>query len=97
MKIIKRIKPETANVVFVDKDGTKHDLGEVNEYEFNQLRIEIMREGLEGYRVIPSGDSREYIINSNGRVVDWPDNLFSVIENQLRTLLTQDGKKSEIS
>lgn len=56
-------------------------LGVLNEYEFNELRIQIAKQKAEGYYMM--FNNQKIIINSDGRVKDWPVGFFDIIENQL--------------
>jgi hypothetical protein len=76
---ITKITPETVNI-YHDEYGF---IGEANEYEFNDLRIQIMNNKVEGYYVL-KGDVR-YYINNEGRLADWA--FFGLYEDQLRQLL----------
>lgn len=86
MKTIKpvRIFPETVDV-YHDEEGY---LGTVNEYEFNQFRIDIMSEYRGNKCVTPYyvlRDDIQYHIDYSGRLEKWA--FFDTIENQLRQLL----------
>lgn len=59
-------------------------LGVLNEYEFNDLRIQIAKQKAEGYYMM--FNNQKIIINSDGRVKDWPVGFFDIIENQLAEL-----------
>lgn len=60
-------------------------LGTVNEYQFNDIRIQIMRSNAVGYYVLLNG--KKYQIGSNGSLLDWPTELFGIMEEQLMELI----------
>ena len=79
----KKIEPETVKVHH-DEHGF---IGEMNEYEFTDFRIQIMDAKATGYYVATDeGPSR---INSQGRIEKW--SFFNLQEEQLRKLLKGVG------
>ena len=58
-------------------------IGYVNEYEFNDLRIQIKDDKIEGYWVF--SDDKEYHIFNNGRLTERPK-CFKLLEEQLDIL-----------
>lgn len=63
---IQKITPEEVDVYY---NGELK--GSVNEYEFNDLRIQILKEKAEGWSVRPKHNSNhDYPIDKNGRL-DW--------------------------
>ncbi len=78
---VNRIIPQTVEAF--DPDG--NSLGFLNEYEFNDLRVQIKQEKAEGYYMV-FNDKRNYI-DVNGRLKDWEVGFYDMIENQLIELL----------
>jgi len=84
---ITSINPEQVEV-FHDDDGC---LGRVNEYEFNDLRIQIMRKYKDGdvyqtpYYVL--NDDKTTYIDKNGRLIGSNCGFFRTHEQHLRELL----------
>jgi predicted ATPase len=56
-------------------------IGVLNEYEFNDLRVQIAKQKAEGYYMIYN--NQKIIIDSNGKVKNWHVGFFDIIENQL--------------
>jgi len=79
--IIKKIPPPTCLVY--NPDNTL--LGEVNEYEFNDIRIQIREQGLSGYYAKFGEDILK--IDSKGRGDNWLLGMFDLFETQLNQLL----------
>lgn len=71
---INKIEPQTVEV-FTPKDRS---IGFVNEYEFNDLRVQIATHKLEGYYVM--FNEVKHIINTNGRIDNWTSGLFDTNE-----------------
>jgi hypothetical protein len=74
---INRITPQTVEV-FTPADIS---MGFVNEYEFNDLRVQIATYSLDGYYVWHNNE--KLYIDKHGRLPDWGNGLFDLIENQL--------------
>jgi hypothetical protein len=51
----------------------------------NDVRLQINRQNLSGYYVVFNG--MKINIDNNGRLEEWPDGFFDIIENQLRELI----------
>ena len=81
---INKITPETTNIYFKNETGEYIHVGEVNEYELNDFRVQIKRTGSEGYFV--KHNDQYHSINKNGRISDWPHDLFFLMINQLSKL-----------
>jgi hypothetical protein len=64
-------------------------LGEANEYEFHDLRVQIKEKKLEGYYCKFDIDGEEYIFNidKDGRSNDWVSGMFDNIEKSMMKLL----------
>ncbi len=78
---INKIEPQV--VELYSPDGTL--MGLINEYEFNDIRVQIKNEQAEGYYCMFEG--RRFNIDKNGRSNDWWEGFFSTIEYQLMNLL----------
>jgi predicted ATPase len=74
------IKPQTVEVF----DPNNKSLGFVNEYEFNDLRIQVATENISGYYVLFNGEKIQ--IEPSGKLFSWPVGFFDTIEQQLATL-----------
>lgn len=84
MKIKKpQIELETVGIFYME-DGMKHQF-DVNYFEFNEVRIQIKNNKLTGYYVC--FDSKFYPIDTNGRVKDWPSDMFRMMDDQLIIIL----------
>lgn len=75
---INKIEPE---VVVIFKDGEY--FGTVNEYEFNDLRIQIKKAQVEGFTV--RKDGIDFPIDSDGRLLAW--DFFELYSKQLEELV----------
>ena len=64
-----------------------------NELAFNDVRIQIYKNKLEGYHII--WKDRVYKFNKYGRLFDWPDDLYQTYMNQLDMLLWIEQKDIE--
>lgn len=74
-----RIIPQTVDVCFGDDF-----FATVNEYELNDIRIQIKETGAENFSVIFKD---EHIpINSDGTLSSWPPGLFDLMADQLDKL-----------
>ena len=75
MITINKIEPPTATVIF--PNGEKHV---VNEYEFNDLRVQIKENNAEGFKVVVDGV--EVGITPIGQVMHW-NSPFGLLIEQL--------------
>jgi len=73
-----KIEPQTVEVW--NADGF---FGMANEYEFNDIRIQIKENKDPNFYIMFRGTS--YQINTDGRL-EWPNGLFDMIIDQLRKL-----------
>ncbi len=80
---VKINKIEIQTVELFDPNGKS--LGFVNSYEFNDVRIQIKKQQLEGYYCLFEGVKHE--IQKNGRLNYWPEGLFDLFEKQLMQLI----------
>lgn len=87
---INRITPQTVEV-FTPKGRS---MGFVNEYEFNDLRVQIATYKLEGYYVMHDG--QKLIIDSNGRLPDWGNGLFDLTMKQMSEIFKLHRKNGKI-
>jgi len=80
----REIIPQTVEIF----DPENKSLGMFNEYEFNDLRIQIKKENIEGYYV----KFNEHKINicPNGKVEKWPSGFFDLQERQFSELFKLD-------
>jgi hypothetical protein len=69
---INKISPQTVEVF----DNNEQSLGFVNEWEFNDLRIQIAEQNISGYFIIFNG--KRTIIEENGEILNWPNDLFNL-------------------
>lgn len=60
-------------------------LGEINEYEFLDVRVQIKNNQLEGYYCIHNGE--KLLIDKNGRIANWPIGFFDILETFYMNLL----------
>lgn len=60
-------------------------LGLLNEYEFNDLRVQIKEQQIFGYYMLFNDE--KILIDKNGRCKEWPIGFYDTIENQLCKLL----------
>lgn len=83
-----KITPPKCNVYFGDEPLGGKFLGELNEYEFNALRIKIKQEKLKGFSV-SSSENPNYrsFIQENGKLECWPQDLFNLFSDQLDILI----------
>ena len=81
--MIKLKKLELETVEVFDPNGKS--LGFANYFEFTDLRIQIKEQKLNGYFIVY--DNNEHLILNNGKVVDYPNGLFNLIDEQLDKLL----------
>jgi len=78
---VNKIVPQT--VEFFAPDETS--LGWLNQYEFNDLRVQIMQSQVEGYTF--EFENEIFDIDKDGRLPLWPKGFFEVIDEQLRKLI----------
>lgn len=78
---INKIKPFSCRAY--DPNGKY--LGKLNEYEFNDLRIQIRTERAEGYYMRFNGE--KIVINSQGKCRNWPHGFYDLQEEQLSKLM----------
>lgn len=78
---INRIEPQ--KVMLYNPKGKL--MGLINEYEFNDIRIQIKKTQSEGYYCIFNG--QRFDINKDGRGKNWFTGFFDLIECQLMNLL----------
>ena len=76
------IKPETTLVIHVDNP---RECFEVNQLEFDDLRLQIAQNRAEGWICIHQGE--EFPISPNGSMANWPPELFSLQSKILGDLL----------
>ena len=67
-----------------DPDG--NSLGFINDFEFNDLRIQIMKEKVDGYHMMFNNERID--LTSDGGVNYWCEGFFDKFENQLSDLLS---------
>jgi limonene-1,2-epoxide hydrolase len=75
-----KIEPQTVEIW--NSDGY---FATVNEYEFNDIRIQIKKEQAEGFYVLL--DDQKYFIDKDGMLIVWLIGLFDTINDQLIELL----------
>lgn len=76
---VNKIEPETCEVF----DPNGKSLGHLNQYEFFDLCIQIMKAKAEGYYVLDN--DRKVLINNRGRI--GSGDIFMLFTNQLRELV----------
>lgn len=81
---VNKIEPQTVDVFF-DDNGTPLFIGNVNEYELLDLRLQIKNKSLHGYYIYFNDE--KIFINSYGKISKWPVGLFDTIQNYLFELL----------
>lgn len=74
---VNKIEPQTVEV-FTPADRS---LGFVNEYEFNDLRIQIAENKLSGYYVM--FEDQKLMIEPDGKMKDWSNGLFDLMLIQM--------------
>lgn len=83
MKIPKpEIVPQTVEVLYPDGSS----MGFLNEYELNEVRLQINKNHLEGYSV--KFQDQIIPIDKNGWLQSWPSGFFDLIEKQLSQLIS---------
>lgn len=85
--VIKKIEPATVLVAYSSDNQEIEPVGELNEYEWNDLRIQIRDNACSGFRYYYN--NKWTTIDSNGRPqttidADWP---FPLIMEQLDNLI----------
>jgi hypothetical protein len=78
---INKITPQTVELF----NPQNESMGFINEFEFNDIRIQIKKQCVEGYYCLFQGIKCE--IDRNGKVKKWPDGFFDLHEKQLMELL----------
>lgn len=78
----KKITPYTCEAF----DPQGKSLGFLNDFEFNDLRIQIGKEKASGY-YMKMKDGTVCNINHDGRVENWPSGFYDLYEIQLSDLL----------
>jgi hypothetical protein len=78
---VNKIIPQTAELF----NPQGESMGFLNEYEFNDIRIQIKKEKAEGYYLIFNDEA--CVINKDGRLDYWPDGFFDLFDKQLNKLL----------
>lgn len=78
---IRKIYPEPADIYL---NGEYFGTVE-NDYEFNDLRIQIKQAAATGFSV--RFKNVESPINENGRVLNWSNGLFDIFDRQLDILI----------
>jgi hypothetical protein len=88
VKIVKpKIELEKVGIHHI-KDGIEVHLFDVNYFEFNDVRIQIKNNGLTDYYVKYESDFLS--ITPEGQIENWPSEMFSMMDEQLRTILGWD-------
>lgn len=73
---LNKIEVPSAEIFYNDES-----IGVLNEYELNDLRIQIKNKGLKGFFIMHKGGHKEPI-NEQGRISFWPEQ-FDLMFNQL--------------
>lgn len=92
MKIkVNKIEPFKAQAY----DSKGRLLGLLNEYEMNDLRIQIAQNRAEGYFMVYKGE--KIPIDKEGKIKSWPIGFYDLIEDQLAELFKCrfEGPKSK--
>lgn len=79
---VNKIEPYTCEAF----DPQDNSLGFLNEYEFNDLRIQIRKAEAEGY-YMKREDGEICVINSKGKLANWPRGFYDTTEYQLMELI----------
>lgn len=88
---INRITPQTVEVF----TPANRSMGFVNEYEFNDLRVQIATNELEGYYVLH--DNEKLFISSDGHLSNWGTGMFDLMEIQISKMFQAGrGKKLKL-
>ena len=78
---VNKITPQTVELF----NPQNESMGFINEYEFNDIRIQIKEQQAEGYYCIFNG--KRFDINKDGRSGNWFEGFFDLIEHQIAKLL----------
>lgn len=78
---VNKITPQTVEL-FNPQDES---MGFINEYEFNDVRIQIKEQQAEGYYCMFNGE--RFDINKDGRSQDWFEGFFDLLDKQMSKLL----------
>ncbi len=78
---VNKIKPQEVEIF----DPSDNSLGFVNEYEFNDFRIQIKEYEAEGYYAMFNG--HRINIDKDGGINDWIDGFFDLFQIQLSKIL----------
>lgn len=81
MIVVNKIEPFTCE--FFDPENKS--LGFLNDFEFNDLRIQIKNEKGEGYYAV--FDNKKLFIDADGRLKIWPKGFYDMFEKQLSQLI----------
>jgi hypothetical protein len=88
---VNKITPPTVEVF----DPEDNSLGQLNEYEFYDLRLQILKNRVQGYYVMFNGERSN--INSFGRLDNWHKDMFNIIESYCEELILLASKmKKEV-
>lgn len=79
-----KLKLETVDIYHI-KDNVQVYLYTVNYFDFMDIRIQIKTNKLTDYYV--KFENQFIPIESNGMLKNWPSNMFSMIDDQLRRVL----------
>ena len=79
-----KLLPETHQIYHED-DGF---IGDMDYFEFKDFIIQIMNEQASGYYVLFNGCN--LYIDKDGRVDNWPNDMYGLIDEQLRKLCKWD-------
>ena len=80
MIVYNKITPQT--VVVWSPDGL---FARVNEYEFYDIRLQILKERAEGWYVV--FEDQKYFFNKDAKLEYWPVGMFDTITNYLMELI----------
>lgn len=69
---INKIEPQLVEL-FAPDDSP---LGFINEYEFNDIRVQIAQQKASGYYIL--FNNKKIIIEPTGRLHDWPNGMFDL-------------------
>lgn len=81
MVVVKKIEPQIAELFSPDDIS----MGFINEFEFNDVRIQIKEQQLEGYYCMLNGERSN--ITKHGKCDNWFEGFFDRIEIQLMKLM----------
>jgi hypothetical protein len=81
------IEVKKISIPYVDLyDPSGTHLGQLNEYEFTDVRVQIKEKKISGYYII--FNKRKIMIGKNGGLEEWPDGLFDQLEKLYLSLLS---------